>query len=260
MKKFLITLLFIANVVFAQKLPTIEKPKELAGGTYQEGTITKISSERIGDFYIWARSAKRVLGNALEDISRMKLSEKVSYLKTEMKSVIDKSGRKNYQSLMRYALNRGMLYSNLIASEGDLNVEGTTENQLDLLRGAIKIALNFYESDLDFQKRLEKGESTVEINQAEFGISLAKEMYLRAMNVQDTSAQYRVQYKILEVLTWDLVQDRDARDYSETILELYEGLERMDETPSENGALALAQIRKLNFIYSRATKYLNGDY
>src|SRR5690606_32664335 len=179
---------------------------------------------------------------------RMPLRERSHFIRSEVEKVVLNSGSKRYQTLMRFALNRGLLLVNELEREADSNVQGTIENQLDILTKTINISLKFYESDLDYQKRIEDGKSAVEIDNARFGYALAKELYAANINIFDASAQYRNLYKTLEMLNWDLTQDRYARNYSEVIWDIYNNLERLSEVPTRDDLQTVENTRKLNLL------------
>lgn len=254
MKKLLLILSFtMTSVIFAQELPPVNQPKELIGGRFSEGVNTKLTPGEIQKFLPWAQSARKVLTKALADAKIMPITERSNFIKGEVERVVLKSGKKRYQTFMRYSLNRGLfLVDELIAETGIIEgkgvlpaVKGNLENQLDILMRAIKVGLQFYESDLAYQKRIEAGESAVEIANAKFGFALAKEFAAASVNIFDASAQYRVLYKTLEMFNWDLSQDRQSRDYSETIWSVYKTLEKLPEQASANDQMNIKNTRKL---------------
>lgn len=259
MKKTIISILFLSSsFAYAQStLPQVKQPLELTQGVFAEGTNTRLTIQEIEGFLPWSQSAKKVLSEALLQAKRMPLRERSHFIRGEVEKVVLHSGSKRYQTLMRYALNRGLLLVNELEKESDQNVQGTIENQLDILSRTIKTSLRFYESDLDYQKRIESGFSAVEIDNARFGFALAKELYAANMNIFDASAQYRNLYKTLEMLNWDLTQDRYARNYSEVIWDIYNNLERMSEVPTRDDLQTVENTRKLNLLKEKAFSALD---
>lgn len=248
-KLFILSLFCLSMSLYAQTLPKVQKPAELATGPYSEGTDTKLTPADIQKFKPWAQSARKVLTKALEDAKIMPISERSSFIKSQVQGVVNRSGSKRYQTLMRYALNRGLLLVDELNQQADMSSIGTRENQLDILMKTIDVALSFYESDLEYQKRIESGDSVVEINNAQFGYALASRLMTAAINILDASAQYKVVYKTLEMFNWDLSQDRNARDYSETIWDIYNNLSRYSEQPNTNDFINIQNVRKLYYVW-----------
>ena len=161
--------------------------------------------------------------------------------------------------LMRFALNRGLMLSEELLKEADLNNAGVVENQLDILSRSIDVALHVHESDLSYQRRVSTGNNIVNINYASFGVTLGQSYIAAARNIFDASAQYRVMYKAYEMMNWDLSQDRNAKDYSEVIVDIYRTLERLSDIPSRNDIENIKNTRVLNYLGEKINKNLMVD-
>ncbi|MGE3608926.1 MAG: hypothetical protein AB7I27_05020 [Bacteriovoracaceae bacterium] len=228
-------------------LPQINPPKELVevGGQFAEGTSTKLSEKDIALFIPWAQSAQSVLNKALTDIENMPLEEQVKHLQATIQNVVRSSGTKNYQMLMRFALNRTLLLLQELSKEADWHSSAIQANALDLSVSGIKTALQFYESDLAFQQRIADSTSTINPQYASFAKSLGTSLLGSIKSINDASAQYRLLYKTYEMVNWDLSRDDQAQDYSDTIVRNYKLLSSMDENPSKDDSLNVKSIRKL---------------
>ncbi|MGE3608924.1 MAG: hypothetical protein AB7I27_05010 [Bacteriovoracaceae bacterium] len=251
MKKIFITILLssvsLTALAVNDPLPQINPPKELVevGGQFAEGTSTKLSDKDIALFIPWAQSAQTMLNDALKDIENMPLEEQVKHLQETIQSVVRSSGSKNYQMLMRFALNRTLLLLQELSKEADWHSSAIQANALDLSVAGIKTALKFYESDLAFQQRVAKGNGTFNPEYASFAKTFGASILTPIDSINDASAQMRLMYKTLEMVNWDLSRDEKAQDYSDTIVDIYNALNSMDEHPSKVDQDNIKNIRKL---------------
>lgn len=258
--KYLIALMacLSLNSVHAEtkKLPPIGAPQELieTSSEFAEGTITRMTAEDIEVFLPWAQNAQKVLTKALTDIETMPIRMQVDHLNTIMKSVIRRSGSKSYQMFMRFALNRSMLLVQELTKEADIRDNGILENALDIQVKSIKLALSVAESDLSFQRRVSEGNDSVKLEYAKFGIMFGKSMLQAINSVFDASAQYRLLYKTLEIVNWDLSRDDAALDYADLIIDIYNSLTTMDENPSHDDLASIFAIRRLNIHVEELSK------
>lgn len=247
----LTTLLLITSVnVFAKPLPPVTAPRELTevGSEFAEGTITRLSEADVDLFIPYAQNAQSVLTKALSDINSMTVQQQVKHLTAVIKAVVKNSGQKNYQTFMRFALNRTLFLVQELVKESDWGTPGTPENVLNIQVKGIELALRFYESDLAYQRKVNQGQDSVVLNHAAFTIDFGKTMLTASQSVLDASAQYRLLYKILEMINWDLSRDQNAVEFSDTIVEIYNTLYSMDENPTGNDVDSVLNIRRLNVL------------
>ena len=252
------TVLLIGNAL-AKDLPPVQAPRELteANSEYAEGTITRLSADDISVFVPYTQNAKSVLSKALTDSESMPMEQRVKHLTAIMKSVVKGSGQKTYQTFMRFALNRTLLLVKELVSQSDWKTPGTIENVLDLQVRGIELALRFYESDLAYQQRANREEDTVVLNHGEFATIFGNTMLVSTQNVLDASAQYRLLYKILEMMNWDLSRDQYAAGVADTIVEIYNTLYSMDENPAPADQDNILNIRRLNLLLGPAKQAEN---
>ena len=239
---------------FAQakpRLPHVQPPRELVevSSEFSEGTQTNLSHKDIEVFLPWAQNAERTLKKALSDIKTLPISEQIRHLDNVMKFVVRQSVTKNYQTFMRFSLNRALLLVQELQRFASTSELGISENILDIQIRSINVAISFFESDLAFQKRTHAGNNTVELSYAKFGLTFAHEMTTATNSVFNAPAQYRLLYKIYEILNWDLSRDSEALNYSEQIVEFYNTLNLLDsENPSNSERDNLNKIRKLSVL------------
>ena len=238
---------------FAQKnpnLPDVPAPRELTevGSEYAEGTITRMSDQDVSVFVPWAQNAQSVLTKALKDVETMTVQQQVRHLTAIIKSVVKNSGQKNYQLFMRFALNRTLLLVQELTLQSDWNTPGTVENVLDIQIKGINLALQFYESDLAYQRRANRGNDSVNLSYALFGSAFGRTMLASIQNITDASAQYRLLYKTLEMINWDFSRDSIAIEFSDTIVEIYNTLNTLNEQPTNNDFESVLAIRRLNVL------------
>ena len=147
---------------------------------------------------------------------------------------------------MRFALNRSMLLVQELTKEADMRDNGILENALDIQVKSIRLALSVAESDLSYQRRVAEGNDSVKLEYAKFGFMFGKTMLQAINSVLDASAQYRLLYKTLEIVNWDLSRDDGSLEYADLIIDTYNSLTTMDENPSQDDLASIYAIRRLN--------------
>ncbi len=250
-KALTLSLLFFASATaIAKDLPNVPAPRELTevGSEFAEGTITRLSVEDISIFIPFAQNAKSVLTKALADSETMPVQQQVRHLSNSMRAVVRNSGKKQYQTFMRFALNRTLLLVQELLKEADIRTPGTLENALDLQVRGINVALKFFESDLAYQRRERSGGDTVNLNYASFGAVFAASSLRSIQNVLDASAQYRLLYKTLEIFNWDVTRDRHAIEVADTIVDIFNTLSALQEVPSSDDQENILSIRRLTLL------------
>jgi hypothetical protein len=249
MKLLLLPALLLTFCAFAQEgtnIPRVPMPEEFSSGIFAEGTNTRLSPEEVAEFLPWAQNAKRQLERAQRHANTLPLRERMREMKTAVESVVGRSGGRQYQMFMRYSLNRGLLMARELERLVDMNSIGAQESVLDIINRSVKVALSFYESDLSFQERATAGNTATTIDHAGYAAAFMREMYPGVVNVLSASAQYRLLYKLIEMVNYDLSQDSHAARYAETIVEAYELTESMSAQPSNDDRTNLRMIRRLN--------------
>lgn len=243
----LTTLGFDAFAKDVKPLPQIEPPRELVETTseFAEGTITRLTANDVAVFLPWAQNAQSVLTKALADIESMPVDQQVRHLSGVMKSVVRRSGEKNYQLFTRFALNRGLLLVSELLQEANINDNGILENALDIQVKCIRVALAVHESDLAYQRRVAAGDAATELEYGNFGLKFGRAMLKAVDSVLDASAQYRLLYKTLEMINWDLSRDAKAADNADIIIDIYNTLTVMNEHPTQDDKASITDIRRL---------------
>ncbi len=230
----------------ATELPNVPAPRELTSGEFAEGTVTQLTEAEVAEFLPWAQNARNTLNRALTQARSLPLRDRRAHIERAVEGVVRRSGSRQYQMRMRFALNRGMLLVDELERHVDMNSLGAQENALDILQRSIAAGLAFYETDLAFQRRTEEGNTSTVVEYARFGASYMRELYPAVLNVLDASAQYRLLYKLIEMVNWDLSRDAEAASYSEIIVEAYELLQGLPQAPERDDRANLRMIRRLH--------------
>lgn len=246
-----ITFALAASLSFAAvaqtiELPRVNVPQELTSGEFAEGTITRLSAAEVAEFLPWAQNSRNQLNRALTQARALPLRERLPHIERAVRAVVARSGSRQYQMLMRFSLNRGLLLVDELERHVDMSLIGSQESALDLLQRSITVALSFYESDLTFQQRAQSGDDAVTIPHAQFGTAFMQGLYPGVVNVLDATAQYRLLYKLIEMVNWDLSRDAEAPRYAEAIVEAYEMGQDLPEQPATDDRANLRLIRRLN--------------
>lgn len=238
--------LHLSFAALAADLPRVQAPPELTTGEFAEGTLTRLSSDEVAEFLPWAQNARNQLQRAIRQAQSMPLRDRLPHIERAVKTVVARSGDRQYQAQMRFALNRGLLLVDELEKNMNMNDVGSQENALDLLQRSIAVGLSFYESDLTFQQRAQSGQTTTVIPYAAFGSAFMQSMYPGVVNVLDATAQYRLLYKLIEMVNWDLSRDANAPRYAEAIVEAFEMGQDLPEVPDRDDKANLRLIRRLN--------------
>lgn len=243
---FAIFLTTTSLITFASEIPQISIPQELASGEFAEGTLTQLTDAEVAEFLPWAQNAQNQLNRAIKQSQSLPLRERLNHIERAARSVVSRSEGRQYQMFMRFALNRGLLLVDELEKNVDMEEIGSQESALDIIQRSIQIALSFYESDLNFQRRAQSGDTTTKLSYAGFGASFMQGMYPGVINVLDATAQYRLLYKLVEMVNWDLSRDAEAARYAEHIVEAHEMLQDLPQIPLNDDRSNLRLIRRLN--------------
>lgn len=239
-------LLGLAGQVSAVEIPQVQVPEELVSGDFSEGTRTRLSQNDVTQFYPWLQNSQYELDKAAKDIKTMPLRARLPHLEQAVRNAVMLSGTRQYQVFMRFALNRGLLLVDELRRHSNMNALGAQENALDILNRAITVGLAFYESDLAFQQRAQRGDDAIVMVHARFGVAFMSTLQPGILNVLDATAQYRLIYKLVEMTNWDLSRDQDAIRYADTIVEAHNFMTGINENPASTDQQNLVMIREIN--------------
>ena len=249
MKKLIIPALLLTlsfSAIADISVPEISAPAELVSGEFAEGTLTRLTDAEVAEFLPWAQNAQNQLNRAMKQAQSIPLRDRLAHIERAVRSVVSRSEGRQYQMFMRYALNRGLLLVDELEKNSDMDEIGAQESALDILQRSIQIGLSFYESDLNFQRRAQSGNTTTVLENARFASAFMQGMYPGVLNVLDATAQYRLLYKLVEMVNWDLSRDAQAQRYAEVIVEAHEMTVDIPEIPLNDDKANLRLIRRLN--------------
>src|ERR1700677_1198877 len=104
MKRFMVIMEFLA----AQSLmmTNISGVAKAQSGSTREGVEAKINASDIADLLAWATNSKSQLEDGLKQIAELPTNQRRTALKTLISSVVQSSGTKATELLMRVVLNR----------------------------------------------------------------------------------------------------------------------------------------------------------
>src|SRR5690606_19552574 len=111
----------------------------------------------------------------------------------------------------------------------------------------------YYKEAIEYERNVFVTGRELTLSQAEYGISFAQKMYANVMSVQAINSQIKAQYKILEMLLWDIYSDREARRYAYAINYIFDELEKINLSKQN---MNLELYRRLNFVYSKAERLI----
>lgn len=249
----MVKLITILTILTSFNLFAQSKPEGLLEENFQEGTVTRLDKNEMAKFQDWAMNVRFLLDEGLFDSRNLSPSEKVDYLKETIKKTVLLSGENYYQRLVRYTLNRGMLLADYVGQD---SIVGTSETQINILIESIKLAKVYYKKAKEFEKDVYVSKADLALSQAEFGIVFSTKMYEAVMSVQALNSQVRSQYKVLEMLLWDLYSDRESRKYAFAIKYIFDELEKIN---LDKEVVDLNLYRKLNYVYLKAERLIQEE-
>lgn len=253
----LFTGLLLNNLLFAQTKLSRQTSK---------GQITRQEYESL---LPWANSVARTIRDLIKESQELTPFEQKSFLQKELLRVVSQVKRddRRYHSLMLSILKKSLMLSRMIERYSQENFNTldrstiiTIRNQRDqaqihtLLSGA-KLALKYYQSDKEFLDRVSKGRNESLIF-AKMGIEMANMNIKNVAQVNDSQAQYMYLRTSFSVLSQDLAQDQDSKNYAGVIVKIYRALKYLPESPSADDQTNIANIRKLYVLLDRVKNEL----
>lgn len=190
----------------------------------------------------WAKDSKFFLVDLLDNIGPLATDDKIEKLVEGIKQVVQESAPKNSELLMRYVLNRALILNDLIDKEADSEAVGTKDVLIRTLISSIKMAITYYEIDMDNLKTPAKQSSFITFGMEYF-------TFLTELNksIFDASAQYLIQRTALEWFQWDLYRDLNNKMYAPQIVKINNSLKTFS-TKKMSDAQAIAAIRQMKKI------------
>lgn len=246
----MVKIIAILSLVFTLNAFAQVRPEGLQNENFQEGTLTGLTETEIAQFKEWAMNVRFLLDEGVFDSRNLSPREKVTALRLTVQKTVKLSGENYYQRLVRYTLNRGLLLADYIEED---TVIGSPEAQISILLESIALAKKYYKEAIEYERNVFVTGRELTLSQAEYGISFAQKMYANVMSVQAINSQIKAQYKILEMLLWDIYSDREARRYAYAINYIFDELEKINLSKQN---MNLELYRRLNFVYSKAERLI----
>ena len=212
-------------------LPIISKPSIL-----EEGTQRQLTAAQIEELLPWAKDSKLFLVDLLENIQGLTTADKIERLADGITAVVGESAPKNSELLMRYALNRGLVLNNILASEMSNDAVGTADARLRVLKSSIQMALKYYDTDMAILSKKTTAPYVI------FGLDYFEFLTELNKSIFDASAQYSIQRTALEWLQWDLYRDLNNASYAAQIVKINNSLKTFPNKKITD-AQAIANIR-----------------
>ena len=131
------------------------------------------------------------------------------------------SAPKRSELFLRYALNRGVYMSRILAQEAGEEVLNVKVTRIRILERSISLALQFYQNDIRF---LTAGEDP-RLSRGEFALAWITLNQELARSIQDASAQYELYRFGLERLQVDLGKSTEREGHSVDIIRIEKQLQ-----------------------------------
>ena len=224
-------------------LPEISAPIE----NILEGIETKLTLEDIAEILPWAKNSKSRLDDLLENTEANFSKDSLErILVSGIQKIVNSSGPKHTELLMRYVLNRAIKIHEILVNETNTKEIGVLDQRIRFLVQSIELAKYYYKSDLDF---LNQGrENFRPLNFAYFGIRYSHFLGELSKSLFDASAQYQIERLNLGFLQWDLYRDLENKKYAPVINKIYNQLDVLPVESPSNDQSSVSFIRKIKKI------------
>jgi hypothetical protein len=239
------TLALISTISFASILkaddiilPVITKPAAL-----QEGTQRILTKDQIAELLPWAQNSQVYLKDLLESVELLSSVEKAEKLSDGIKVVVTEVSSKNSELFMRYVLNRALVINETISEEVNQDDVGAADVKLRVLISSIKMALKYYDSDLQTLTKNQNPDFAV------FGLEYFNFLNNLNNSIFDASAQYAIQKTSLEWFQWDLYRSLNNQAFAPQIIKINNALKTFP-AKNINDAKALSNIRQMKRLVS----------
>ena len=208
----------------------------------EEGVTEQLTAKEIAEIKPWAETSQVFLQELLTQTQNLSKQQKITQLEDGIQGVVLDSAPKRSELFLRYALNRGVYMSRILAQEagGFPNVQIA---RIRILERSIHLALQFYQNDIRF---LTEGEDP-RLSRVEFALEWMELNQELARSIQDASAQYELYLFGLERLQVDLGKSVERERLAEEIIRIEKQLQLQKLLNPKNlsDQELLAQIRYL---------------
>lgn len=222
--------------------PLIEPPQEFS----EEGMETRtLTAEEVNALLPYASDSRLDLQELLDRIKIYPRSRQITELRTDAARILNDSGNRNSELLMRFALMRTIKIVD-IAEKNSSGQRALKEWKLKFLKSGIQMAIGFFESDAAYAQRL-KADPASRPDYVGFGLVVQREFWSYAHRLTSLQAQYSVYRISLALLMWDLFREEALRkSYAASIIRIHRILKDIPETaPTDSRELrALIQVMK----------------
>jgi hypothetical protein len=242
-KKTVGILAVVASITFSSVINAeeITLPKIAAPQALQEGIQRELSAAQIAELLPWAKDSKMFLNDLLENTQGLATLDQIERLSDGLKQVVEESSTKHAELLMRYSLNRALVLINILNKEMNADAVGTADAKLRILRSSIKMAIRYYEIDLN---TLSKKTASPFVN---FGLDYFDFLSELNKSVFDASAQYAIQRTALEWFQWDLYRDVNNASFAPQIVKINNSLKSFPNRAMADGQ-SLSYLRQMKAI------------
>lgn len=243
MKNLVGVLAVVASITFSSVMSAeeITLPKIVAPQSLQEGIQRELSASQIAELLPWAKDSKMFLNDLMENTQGLSTLDQIERLSDGLKQVVEESSTKNAELLMRYSLNRALVLINILNKEMNADAVGSADAKLRILRSSIKMAIKYYEIDLN---TLTKRTAAPYVN---FGLDYFEFLSELNKSVFDASAQYAIQRTALEWFQWDLYRDVNNASFAPQIVKINNSLKSFpNKTLTDSQSLSyLRQMKSI---------------
>ncbi len=228
---------------------------------YSEGTEVALDTSQAIEIAAWDITARGQIEHLLERIPYLSdVDARYHETKAVLDDLLKKSKTNAPQTLMRYALNRGLLSVLTIEAETDSkSVPGIVDQKFELLRNVIDVALKYSADKYDYIKKLEasktEGAKTTQIPYAGFGIDFIKSFASVVNNISDSTARYAIYKKALQWYVVDIMKDDHKK--SEPVAAKINWLLNLNKETPKTDTEATLKTRELRLIFDQT---VGGQY
>ncbi len=192
--------------------------------TPREGVDAIIRSSDIADLLEWAKNSKTTLEDGLKDIALRSTAERRGAYRDLIDSVVQGSGGRSTELLMRTVLNRALTVDELLKDQSQNTAEQESLGRR-ILKDSITVALQVYVDDSEFLSRASqsgKREIPLDLPIASLGINSAEYYARRAMTAPSHAATLAILKLNLGLFYNDLNKSQNRRQYAPVLNKIAE--------------------------------------
>lgn len=236
----------------------------IASDPFREGVESKLTREQIAEIIPWAVNTKTALERLLRKTENLNFLTLNQALEQGIRREVIQSAPRYSELKMRYALNRGLKINSVLrASRFGTSTHSVNAANFVLVE-SIKLAINHYQSDINFLEKAKEGNTTsaMTLSFAQDSSLLLGSVLKNVFNPKDSYAIQRLRVSFLQN---DLYRLDNNKEFGQIILELEDLLKSFPENAPNTDShaqkmfLRLYALRSENIMSSSSLSFRSEE-